>query len=283
LHIVDVDTTCGCLAAFEASKENPLVIARGQSVTRDVSLDTRGKRGPLNHRVTIFSDDPVNSEVSALFHADVISLVQAQPERIELGEIAAGGTLERKVELTISDRVDAWELERVHSTGPADSCETELREIEYPADSNSDQQRRQYELAVRIKAPRRPGQFQWSVVVHRKDDNFPVLSIPVHGYVVPEIRFIPSGLVIATCSPGAQIVHTLDCSAVDEASWELELAEDSDRIHVEISPGTSSRERRVQIRWTAPTEPGLVRDKLVFNTGRESMPQIELPIYARVE
>jgi hypothetical protein len=43
------------------------------------------------------------------------------------------------------------------------------------------------------------------------------------------------------------------------------------------------RVRRVEIRWTAPAETGLVRHKLVFNTGRESLPQIELPIYARVQ
>ncbi len=67
LEIIDVKTTCGCTAALLSSKKlNP-----GERGTLRIELDTANREGKLTRTVTLFSNDPSQSNQSITISANI--------------------------------------------------------------------------------------------------------------------------------------------------------------------------------------------------------------------
>ncbi len=170
--------SCGCTAA---SVDNSL-IKPGESGKVRVEFDTAGFSGNKVKTVEVLTSDPDAPEVVLTLRGTVVPGVNAEPRRIEFGELSPGNdsngwtkeftvTLTKGTELKIEKVASYSKFLTVTQVGGSESGQT-------------------YKVELSKDAPK--GEFRDRVVVQFQGDKQSSFNIPVTASLRGDLRVVPS-------------------------------------------------------------------------------------------
>ena len=261
LHVSSVRSSCGCTAA-EASKTDLKTWETGDIVA---NFNTNSFYGNHSATITVTFDKPYFAEVQLQVSGNILSDVVMQPGVVELGSVDAGQGAERKIMLTHTGRSD-WAISDVQSANT--NFEVEVNELKRAAGTVV------YELLVRLKPTSPAGYINDQLFLVTNDDpEAQKLPVDVTGRVVAAVTVSPASLMLGALTPGQAITKNV----VVRSKRPFKVLEVSGGDEITCTLPADSRDVQIiPLTFTAPQQPGVVKQKIKIKTdlGDNAVPDI---------
>ncbi len=267
IHVSHVRSSCGCTiprVTIETVKtyEKSAIVA---------AFNTRTFQGQRSATLTVVFDKPYYAEVQLNVRGMIRSDITLKPESINLGTVAAGTPVEKRLRIDYSGRGD-WRVLDVLNNSPY--LETKLTQL------SGSYGRTSYELFVRLKPGAPEGVLREELFLRTNDSRGTEMPICVEGRVLSELTITPAPLLIGSVRVGESVTKKLivrgtapfritDISCGDDC-FEFELSSASKPLHL------------VPVTFVAGDKPGKVSAKILLKTDLKSGYSPEVVAHAQV-
>lgn len=267
VHVSHVRSSCGCTTprvtrdTLKTYEESAIVAA----------FNTRTFQGQRSATLTVVIDRPYYAEVQLNVRGFIRDDILLQPESIDLGTVAAGSPVEKRLRIDYSGYGD-WKVLDVVNNNPY--LETSL--VEAPSSYG----KKSYELAVRLKPDAPEGIIRDELMLRTNDNRGVEMPVCVEGRVLSEVTVSPTPLLLGSVRPGETItkklivrgtapfrITNIDCG---DDCFNFELSEASKPLHL------------VPVTFVAGDTPGKVTAKIRLKTDLESGYSPEIVAHAQV-
>jgi hypothetical protein len=244
------------------------MIEPGKNEEVAITLATGPRRGKLDRKITVMTNDRDNATVTLECEAVVLSALKCEPENVAFGPIRRGDTrAEKTVKIT---RGSAGPIHpKLGQTGNP-QISAELREIE-PGES--------YELHLVAQPPwPTSGALRANVPIETGIEKSPTENILVSGNVVPRAQVSPRQF---TLRPGSDS----DLRLVARLNWddnhpgkitEATVNDESLKVQVEDQDNQQVIVLNVPAGYTAPRPRGT---QVMVTTDDPAVPSVRIPIF----
>ncbi len=164
LTIIDLRTACDCAATLDGPHDLPA----GARAALHLRCATDTTPGPQRRTVTLYSNDPEHRALVLVVTGTVALEAAADPPRVYLGAVPAGGEAVRVVAL----RAGNDGVRFVGADGGAPQLRARVQDVE---DGRA--------LVLDTAADAPPGPFQTVVRVHTTSARRPVIEVPIAGTI----------------------------------------------------------------------------------------------------
>jgi hypothetical protein len=272
LEIRKIAPACGCTAAVVDSNK----IQPGSSTYIQTTFDTTGFRGPKEKRVSVYTNDPRNTNVVLALKADVATEVYANPARLYLADIPRGGSRSDTF-IVASLASKNIKIKDVKSRSPHISVESEPY-------SEGGKVGSKIKVTVDGNAPL--GSFRSRVTVRTTSKKDPVINIPVLADIYGEYQITPKSVsfgVLDAVALGNVVKQVSLINTSDEAVNILELKSADSQVEAKLETLEEGRRYRIKIGLKESAN-GIVQTRIVLKTDSKDPQQRELslPVYAIV-
>lgn len=178
LVIQRIAPSCGCTAAAMSAS----AIKPGAAEKIKVTFNTAGFYGTKTKSVSVLTNARNQQEFTLRLQGAIVRDVTINPERIDLGEVAADTSQplrSRQFTVEVSEGADR-QIASVRSM-------SKFLQVQPKGAQGRVQQ---FEVALLPDAPR--GEFRDRVLVEFKDPSHSAVNVPVNASVVGDVRLIPS-------------------------------------------------------------------------------------------
>jgi hypothetical protein len=291
LCIASVKSTCGCLkASLVGSKRR---FEPGEGGVLRLAVDTTGKMGVINKRVTITCNDPKTPLKSFRVKMDINAGLMSDPRYLQFGNVPPSTTTSRSVYLRTKKEDTAWKVTGVKSVRAVRGQEPVKYGFEVEA-VNDDRVRR---LKVRITHPglAKTGSYHDRIAIETTHPERPQVIVNAHIHVVPRIVFrarmislgfvragIPRAPTRARIQPGAAGI-VFDITGVEIVAAEGKPFGPAGAPFL-ATFGKDSRGWWVDVKFDGKSrEPGLIEAVLVVKTNDAEQPELRVPVRATLQ
>jgi hypothetical protein len=235
-------TTCGCLSVEQRAGDGTapaerVTIEPGGSTELYTGLMVRGDAGErLRETISFLSNDPAHPEMAL----DVLATVQGRlisvPAQVDIGTVVSGTVLRRRLELRDTGRSKPFVLDDLRTTAPglADACNVGVGNEPGP-DGPFKVGKGVCEIDLTIRVPAAPGPLAAELEVREVGTPVPVLSVPIHGVVVPPFQLAPATLVLPRASGSGFLYEGKSCCrSSGGGAFQLRLKEAPEGFAVDI-------------------------------------------------
>lgn len=251
VHISSVRSSCGCTTP-EVSTRDLGTFEEGDIIAR---FNTDNFLGQRSATLTVTFDKPFYAEVQLNVSGYIRSDVVLHPAAVELGQVAAGTPVEKRIEINYAGR-DDWRITEVVSNNP--HIHTQLAEKSRGRGSVT------YELLVSMDAEAPTGYIKDALMLKTNDHRAVAFPVSVEGRILPEVTVTPDPLLLGTVRPGESVTKKLvvrgrtpfkilDITCPD-GCFKFELPEGEKPLHM------------IPITFEAGTKPGKIACKIRIET-----------------
>jgi hypothetical protein len=179
LRILEVDTTCGCVAGNLAGA----ILRPGESRPLDIRLSLDRRSGPLRKAIVVRSNDPRTPALELTIQGVVRSDFAVDPDHVFFGRLAPGAAATGRVEI-------------VNSGPPLSVTAVECDSTNFTARAECLEEGRRWAVHVRSAGPLRRGNHLAAVTVRTDRRDRAIVVIPVSAAVGGAIRVAPSEIIL---------------------------------------------------------------------------------------
>ncbi len=269
LIIRRVRPDCGCLLV----RTPPDAIAPGTSIELTARLDLKGRRGLQRRRIAVFSNDPLQPQLTLAMEGEALAPAGVYPERIFWGNIRGDRPAERSA------------MVEFRGAGTGNVTEVTINHTNFAADVETVAAGQAYRIALRAVPPLAPGRFNLPVIIRTDHPRHPELALRMSGRVVAAVFAIPDELALdLPAAPSGNVPAAGNALAIlralDNAPFKvLEI--------VPPAPGMEVRQRplsrggvRLELH-NIPFSPDLDGSKVLIRTDHPDVPEIAIPLRVR--
>lgn len=267
IHVSHVRSSCGCTTP-SVTKDTLKTYEEGAIVA---AFNTRTFQGQRSATLTVVIDRPYYAEVQLNVRGFIRDDVLLQPESINLGTVAAGSPVEKRLRIDYSGYGD-WKVLDVLNN--SEYLETNL--VEVPNSYG----RKSYELLVRLKPGAPEGSIREELILRTNDSRGGQMPVCVEGRVLSELTVSPAPLLLGSVPAGQTVtkklivrgtapfrITNIDCG---DDCFNFELSEASKPLHL------------VPVTFAAGDTPGNVSAKIRLKTDLKSGYSPEIVVHAQV-
>jgi hypothetical protein len=276
LELLDVKTSCGCVAA-EYAKEIP---AGGEDQIH-VTMETEGRHGAIVRNVTVYSNDPQSPVVPLTVKVWLRHSIEPFPGYDILFPIQRGQGQERVVTLH-SFELGPLKILRVVSSAPYVQASV-LPETDVPDEDNQGSRSRlKVKIAVLSNGPE--AAFAQTVTVYTNSEKWPKIVLNVQGTPEGAVMVMPTHLYFGNIAaePKEPVARSITLLTYGEPFKLLSTASTVPGLEFQVIQEQVGRFNEVIIRYKGGWKPGFVKGTLVLTTSDRMRPQIEVPFEAEV-
>lgn len=269
LIIRRVHPDCGCLLV----RTPPDAIAPGASIKLTARFMLKGRRGPQQRRITLFTNDPRQPRLVLTMAGEALAPAAVQPERLFWGNIRGDQPAAREA-LVEFQGAGAGSVRAVSVAHPGFAAAVETVATG-----------RTYRIALRTIPPLAPGRFDVPVVIRTDHPRFPELTMRMSGRVVAAVFAIPDEIVLdlPAAETGANPATGNALAvlrALDNAPFQvLEVVPPAAGIAVRQRP-LSQGGVRLELQ-NIPLAKALDGSRVLIRTDRADVPEIAIPLRVR--
>ncbi len=261
VRISAVRAGCGCLTATLAAN----TVAPGRTVDLDAVMTLAGRKGPQRKLIYVEVNSNTLSPLRLEFEGTVVPPIEAQPEGVHFGTLAANGDVEREVTLSASGEG----LFQIRSIACAST--------QFSATFETLEAGRRYVLRIRSVGPRNFGTTTASIRVETDHPAMPFLTVPVTVFVAGDVVAAPASLMLIESATNLSRTYYLSVySPARKAFKILEVQAPREEVESRVEAVAADR-YRVELRF-----PGRVRDldgaRIRIRTDVETQPEILVPL-----
>jgi len=180
LEISKARPACGCTVAKMTEKSVP---PGGESLLT-AKLSLRGRKGHQSKAITIYSNDPDNSQYRLLLVGDVHQAIQVKPDRLIFGQMAPGQEVTLKIEL-IGASEQEYQVLKIET-----NSENLIATVNEPGAGTN------HTITATLTAPETIGPVNGVVRITTDHPSRATIDVPVAANVVGELVYAPSELVV---------------------------------------------------------------------------------------
>lgn len=229
LEIRNVRASCGCTATAISK----YMIEPGQTAEIVAKLDLRGRQGRQYKTIFVDTNDPRTPTLTLAFEGTAQPDFRVQPRQIFFGRIGAQAVVTGTIELATSS--GQWlNVKRVDSGNPHLTAVV----IGEPP---------HLEVEIKTLPPMPKGPFHSRVVIETDHPSEPVTEILVTAFVVGDVTFAPTELVLREDPDVRTTRYILLRSETDQPFQILSVATPQPDIEANVQP-TGPAAYRVEIR-----------------------------------
>ncbi len=291
LCIASVKSTCGCLKASLVGSKRRFEPGEGGMIR--LAVDTAGKMGVINKRVTITCNDPKTPLKHFRVKMDVNAGLMSDPRYLQFGNVPPSTTTSRSVYLRTKKEDTAWKVTGVKSVRAVRDVEP----VNYTFEVEEVKDDRVRRLKVRVIHPghAQTGSYHDRIAIETTHPDRPQVIVNAHIHVVPRIvfraRMISLGFVRsgtpraptrARIQPGAPgVVFDITGTSI--------VAADDKPFGPAGAPflatfGKDTRGWWVDIKFDGKSrEAGLLEAVLVVKTNDAEQPELRVPVRATLQ
>jgi len=279
LTIFRVKKTCGCTEV--KLKKNEYL--PGETGTIQMTFSGKDMRGKQHKQLLVESNDPDNPIIMLKFTAEVIPVVDIQPQLFRLGLVPyKQGVFE---EATITGRMKDFAIKSVTADNPMLVVSTtKIRTVD-----SGGKFIHQATVKIAIEPNTQIGLIRGSVIIHIVGEVERILRLPVLAEVVGDIEVTPNRLYITQYESGMPFEQSIHLASRSDRTFrildialanlsQLELAPNDD-----IENKIASKSRDVLLSGKVGGERGTIRDTLIITTDIEGEETIKIPVHGFVK
>ena len=272
LDITLVKTSCGCSTTFLGDTQVP----PGQSTPLEARFDSTEFLGKVHKTIFIYSNDPDNGEYAVTFTAEVRSLVEVEPEQLNLGTVdllgGKGMEITFHVVLSVPDgKVTGLEYNKGHFE---DSCGE--------AAQSGGKSTHDCRLTVKPGAP--SGSILEELVLRTNLKGQPFYKLNIFGKLKGAFDLLPMLVDFGELKSSDTVVETVTVSDSSGKPFRiLRVTPDRPEITHEIKAGPGSTSYDVVLKFAPATLTEVVEGKIKILTDDARNPYIQLKYQAFVE
>ena len=291
LCVVSAKSSCGCLKA--SLTDTKRVYAPGETGIVRLAVDTTGRMGAINKRVTITSNDPRSPLTSFRVKMDINAGLMSDPRYLQFGNVPPETSTSRALYLrTKKDDAD-WKVTGVKSIRKVQG----MKPVAYTFEVEELHDPNFRRVKVRIIHPgmSMTGSFHDKLVVTTTHPERPEVHVNAHIHVVPRIVFRARQVSLGFVRPGVPRAPTR--ARVEAGAPGITFAVTG----VEVLPaegtgfdaagapftatfGKDGRSWWVDVKYDGKTrKPGLVKAVILVRTDDKAQPELRIPVRATVQ
>ena len=172
-------TSCGCTVA--SVKPESLKLKPGEKGEIGFTLSVGAARGSVEKHITVNSNDPLAPTTGLSIKANMMVLIDAVPLQVMLGEMPVGFSTNVTLQIRRTDG-KPLNLAKVEASNPFITSK-----VEPVAGSTGTAAT----VTLQIKPDGQPRNFYERLSVYIDNVNYPVLTIPVFGQLMGDLRIQP--------------------------------------------------------------------------------------------
>jgi len=268
VHIASVRSTCGCTTP-RIKKEWLKTYEKSAIVA---TFNTHLFIGSKGATLTVTFDKPFYAEVQLQVRGYIRSDVVFSPPSVELGEVDAGETVERKLDIHYVGRSD-WQILEVRTPHPGLKAEL--------AETSRDGGEVRYRLTVRTEGEMPTGYYQDQLILITNDRMHSQLPVPVEGRIRSGITISPASLFLGVVEPNQKVTKKVVVRA-SRPFRILSISSDADCFEFSPPDNTPKTVHIVPITFTAGKEPGKVSHIIRIQTDLSAETTPSVSAYAVV-
>ncbi len=270
-------TSCRCLV----TKPSKVEIPEGESGELTATYDTLGANGFVDATILLFTNDHEAHQVKLTMTGKVKKPYVYEPRSLDFGEAKTDEFPEKTIVVTKLTKRE-MEVSEVETSKPwlrASLIGTDVGNLQEGLSTGM------YQLAVRIAGDAPIGRIREEVVVSllmKSSKPIRQIKIPVKGYVQGDLAYEPKTIFWGNVGKGQVQRATITIKSNNGKPVEIKDFKSKKGL-VKIA-GVDVEETSVCIRieLNKNLDMDFVSDVIVVTTDSEVMPQIEIPVYARI-
>ena len=196
VHIVTAFSSCGCTSVDVV---NPTLKTYEEGIIRAV-FNTPTFLGSRAATITVVIDKPMRAEVLLHVRGVIRGDVVFEPGSVQLGDVAMGTPVERKVQVNRAGWGD-WQITEVKSSNPHISGKV--------VNTTRQNGRTTTDLSVTLDKDAPAGYLQDHLLLVTNEGRSVQLPLAVEGRVVPNLTVSPSSLFMGVVQPGQKVTKSL--------------------------------------------------------------------------
>jgi hypothetical protein len=272
LKIQKAVPSCGCTVA----SVKPDVLKPGEKGELVFTLRLGGARGHLEKHITVPSNDPQSPSVNLTIKADVVQLVEATPNQINVGDIARGATTNFTLEVR---RTDGKKLSITNAEGSNKNA------IQAKVEPGENEQ--SGKVLVTVEGDGAPRRFVEQLKLFVDGGTQPATTVSVIGRVLGDISVTPESLFWGINDPQhwpgsypeAMVTRQISIAA-PQLSQPLEvqnITSSVKEVSVQLVPGEKGKSYTLVAKLgEVPKESE--RGTITFDTNVPSQPKVVVPV-----
>lgn len=291
LCVVSAKSSCGCLkASLDASKR---IYPPGEEGVVRLVVDTTGRMGKINKRVTVTSNDPKSPLTSFRVKMDINAGLMSDPRYLQFGNVPPNTSTSRALYLrTQKDDAD-WKVTGVRSTRKVDG----MPAVKYTFEVEELQDPNYRRIKVRVIHPGLAitGSVHDKLVVTTTHPERPEVRVNAHIHVVPRIVFRARTISLGFVRPGVPRAPTrarIEAGAPGIA-FQITgvdvLPPDGGSFGPGGAPfvatfGKDTKTWWVDVKYDGKArKPGLTKGLLLVKTDDPAQPELRIPVRGTVQ
>ncbi len=291
LCVVAAKSSCGCLKASLGDTKR--IFKPGERGTVRLAVDTTGRMGVINKRVTVTSNDPKSPLLSFRVKMDINAGLMSDPRYLQFGNVPPETSASRSLYLRTKKDDTDWKVTGVKSVRKVAGMEP----VRYTFEVEELHDPHYRRVKVRIIHPglATTGSIHDKLVVTTTHPERPEVHVNAHIHVVPRIVFRARQVSLGFVRPGVPRAPTrarIEAGApgITFAVTGVEvLPPEGSSFDVAGAPftaafGKDGRSWWVDVKYDGRTrKPGLIKAVIRVTTDDKAQPELRIPVRATVQ
>ncbi len=251
VHIAGVRSSCGCTTPT-VTKATLRTWEKGSIKAKFNSRSFLGKKSAT---ITVIIDKPFPAEIQLTVNGYIRSDVVLHPGAVDLGEVDAGSSAERVIDVNYAGR-DTWKIVGVEA--PSKHVEIKVRE------TRRGEGRVAYKMRVRLKPGAKAGFLNDQFYIVTNDKQMQKIPVMMKGHILPSITISPSSLALGVLDPGQRVTKQILVRSKNPFQVKG-VACDGDCLSF-VNPAGVKKLHVIPVTFTAGDEPGTLAMKIKVTT-----------------
>ena len=270
LQITSVKPSCGCTVA-----DYDRAIAGGTNGKIKATMDTSNLKGGIAKAVRVYTNDPVNPEITLVMKANVKSQVEIDPGYARF--VAVYGEPQKTIveKLWSSEYPD---LEILAVDSPFPFVKTSFRESP-EGERDKGIEGRQWQIAVKLDKDAPVGPMADFIVVKTNHPELKTVRIPLSGFVRPVLPVTPRVADFGRRELTENQTASLEIRNLSSSTVELgEISTDIEGLEAEIEPIEDGRLFKVLLTLKPGAPKGDFEGMVTISTSSARQPTVEVSV-----
>ena len=291
LCVISARSSCGCLkASVDGGKR---IYKPGEEGVVRLVVDTTGRMGKINKRVTVTCNDPKSPLTSFRVKMDINAGLMSDPRYLQFGNVPPNTSASRALYLRTKKDDNGWKVTGVRSTRKVDG----MPPVKYTYEVEELKDPTYHRVKVRVIHPGLgvTGSVHDKLVVTTTHPERPEVHVNAHIHVVPRIVYRARTVSLGFVRPGVPRAPTrarIEPGAPG-ISFRLTAAKvippdggafGAGGAPFEVAFGKDARGWWADVKYDGKArKPGLIKAVLVLSTDDDAQPELRIPIRATVQ
>lgn len=276
-------TSCGCTVA--SVKPETLKLKPGEKGEIGFTLSVGSARGPMEKHITVNSNDPQSPSIGLTIKANMQVLIDAAPLQVMLGEMPVGFATNVTLQIRRTDG-KPLNLAKLDVSNPFITSKF------VPVEGSTGTA---VTVTLQIKPDGAPRHFYERVSAFVEGINYPVLTIPVFGQLMGDLRIQPEAVFWGIPDPqnwpgprpDLMTVRSIRISPTKPGEpFEVRKATSTIKeVELAVAPVETGKVYQVIAKLTAvPKEPkaGMITGTITLETNLAGHPTVDIPVNVNV-